>query len=549
LDGDTEGEEAGAQLDRPDGVRQIFRATVGLALLGVVVRALGFVEKLVLAYFFGTGVEVDAYLVAYSLPFSAYIVLRDVIEPAFLPTFLRTQRDSPRDARRLFWAVGAWLVLLLGVATAAGIAAAAPLISAAAPGFSGPQQEMAIRLTRLAMPALLFLGLSTLTTAALHAQKRFALPAAGEASFRTAPLVLFLAVGRVASLALGVVVGAVGKLLIEGLGLVRGGLLRPVPAGSDDRTTRRGTGLTGGAIRRVLDPGFPPLRTAARLAAPLFAGLFFSLFIGPLVDNAFASKVGVGGVSALAYARKIGETLTTILPYTLGLVLFPFSAEMAASQDRQALARTLTGAIRAMALVFLPVTVGLIALREPFIRVLLERGAFGAASTQLTAGPLLFYSLGLLPFALEIITVRFFYAQQNTLTPVVADVAAFCLNVALIPPLMAVVGLGGIALATTVAKTLKVLALLILFGRRVPAFRLAVLGPFAAQMAVASVATGAALLAVMVVGHSLSRGTLPTLAYLAAGGLVAVGVFFVAAYLLKVEEIRALVRRALNWAR
>jgi len=298
----------------------------------------------------------------------------------------------------------------------------------------------------------------------------------------------------------------------------------------------------------VLDPRFPPLRTTARLAAPLFAGLFFSLFIGPLVDNAFASEKQ-GWVSALAYARKIGETLTTILPYTLGLVLFPFSAEMAASQDRQALARTLVGAIRALALVFLPVTAGLIALREPFIRILLERGAFDAASTQLTAGPLFFYSLGLLPFALEIIAVRFFYAQQNTLTPVLADVAAFCLNVALIPPLMAAFDLGGIALATTVAKTLKVLALLILFGRRVPAFRLAALGPFAGQMAVASLATGGALLAVVLVGRNLDGGTLATLAYLAGGGAVA-GVAFVAtAYVVGVREVRLLVRRSRAWCR
>ena len=526
-------QKAGKQPENRTAASRIVRATVGLALLGLVVRGLGFVEKLALAYFFGTGVEVDAYLVAYSLPFSAYIVLRDVIEPAFLPTFLRTRRDSEPDARRLFWSAGAWLVALLGLATAAGIAAAAPLISVAAPGFSGPQRELAIRLTRLAMPALLFLGLSTLTTAALHAQKRFALPAAGEASFRTAPLALFLAAGRVAGLALGVVVGAVGKLLVEGLGLARRGALRPAPGG----------GLSLGAIRRALDPRFPPLRTVARLAAPLFAGLFFSLFIGPLVDNAFASRAGVGGVSALAYARKIGETLTTILPYTLGLVLFPFSAEMAAGHDRQALARTLTGAIRALALIFLPVSAGLIAFREPFIRVLLERGAFDAASTQMTAGPLLFYSLGLLPFALEIIAVRFFYAQQNTITPVLADVAAFLLNVALIPPLMAACGLGGIALATTIAKALKVLALLILFGRRVPAFRLAALGPFAGQMAGATLAMGAALAAVVMLGRDLATGTLGTVAYLAAGGVVAVAVFIAAAYLLGVEEIRGAANR------
>jgi putative peptidoglycan lipid II flippase len=524
-----EGEEAPV---KRDGASRIVRATVGLALFGLVVRGLGFVEKLVLAYFFGTGVEVDAYLVAYTLPFSAYIVLRDVIEPAFLPTFLRIRRDSEQEAWRLFRATGTWLLLLLGIVTVAGIAGAAPLIKIAAPGFTGPQRDLAIRLTRLAMPALLLLGLSTLTTAALHAQKRFARPAAGEASFRTGPLVLFLALGRVTGLAMGVVVGAAGKLLVEALGLRRH-LHAP------------------GAIRPDLGLGLAPLRTVARLAAPLFMALSLSLFIGPLVDNAFASKVGVGGVSALAYARKIGETLTTILPYTLGLVLFPFSSEMAASGDRQALSRTLTSAIRALVLLFLPTALGLIAFRGLFIRLLLERGAFTAASTQLTAGPLLFYSMGLLPFALEIVVVRFFYAQQDTLTPVVADVVTFILNVALIPLLMAPFGLGGIALATTVAKTLKVAALLILFGRRAPASPggLAALGPFAGQMAAAALAMGGVLLAMPLLGRTLEAGEgspWATLAYLAGGAVLAGSTFVVAAYLLKVEEIRTLARRGLS---
>ncbi len=386
-----------------------------------------------------------------------------------------------------------------------------------------------MRLTRLVMPALLFLGLSTLTTAALHAQKRFALPALCMASFRAGPLLLFLILGGVQGLALGVILGALGKLVIETLGL--------------GRHLRQ--------LRPSLDLGFPPVRTVGRLAAPLLVALSLSLFVGPLVENAFASKVGVGGVSALAYARKIAETLTTILPYTLGLVLLPFSAEMAARQDNQALARTLSGSVRALTLLFLPVTVGLMVLREPFVQLLFERGAFTAASTQLTAGPLLFYALALLPFALEVIVVQFFFARQDTLTPVVTDIAAFLLNVALIPPLMATFGLGGIALAVAVAKALKVLALLFIFGRRVPAFRLAPFGPFAGQMVLASLATAATLWAFLQLGEGMAdgKGLIALVVYLAAAGVLGGFAFFLTAYLLKVEEIRILWRRGWAWYR
>lgn len=513
--------------DRPDrGSPGIVQATAIVTAIALLIKGLGFVEKLLLAYAFGTGIEVDAYLVAYSIPFSAFIVLREVVEPAFLPTFLRTWRASERDGWRLFSVVVTLLLLLLGAATVAGLLAAAPLIALTAPGFAGEQQALTVRLTRLVMPALLLLGVGTLTTAALHAQKRFTLPAAAEASFRAGPPALFLILGGVEGLALGMIVGALGKLVLEVVGL----------------------GRHLWQARPSLDLTSAPVRTVGRLAAPLLVALSLSLFVGPLVDNAFASRVGVGGVSALAYARKIGETLTTILPSTLGLVLLPFSAEMAAGQDYERLARTLTAAARALALLFLPVTVGLAVLREPFVRLLFERGAFTAASTQLTAGPLLFYSLGLLPFALEVVVIQFYFARQDTLTPVLADVAAFALNVALIPPLMGLFGLGGIALATTVAKTLKVLALLLLWGRQVPAFRLASLGPFAGQMAVASLATAAVLLAFLSFsrGAADGRGLVSQVVYLAGGGLLGGGTFLLAAYLLQVDEIRGLWRRILT---
>jgi putative peptidoglycan lipid II flippase len=508
-------------------VKKILQATTIVTLITLVVKGLGFVEKILMAYFFGTGFQLDAYLVAYGIAFSAYIVLREVVKPAFLPTFLRTRRTSERDGWHLFDVAGTGLLLLLSAASVAGVLGAAPLISVSAPGFAGEQRALAVRLVRVAMPALLLLGLSTLTTAVLHARKRFVRPALGEVSFRAGPLLLLLLFGGVQAMALGVILGALGKLLIEALGL--------------DRRWK--------TIRPSLDLAFAPVRTAGRLAAPLLVALSLSLFVGPLIENAFASKVGVGGVSALAYARKIVETLTTILPYTLGLVLLPFSAEMAAVQDDRALARTLSGAIRAVALIFSPVTVGLMVLRQPFVQLLFERGAFTAASTRLTAGPLLFYALALLPFSLEVIVIQFYFARQDTLTPVLADVITFALNVALIPLLMVPFGLGGIALAAAIAKALKVLALLVLFERRVPAFRFASLGRFAGQMALAVVATAAVLLALRPLSGPLAegRGLVGLVAYLVFGGLLGGGTFVAAAFLLRVDELGQLWRRARLW--
>jgi putative peptidoglycan lipid II flippase len=488
---------------------------------------LGFVEKLVLAYFFGTGPQVDAYLWVYSILFSAYVVLREVVRPSFLPTFQKIWRSSAGEGWRLFGIVGTLLFLLLGATIIAGVLFAESLVSLAAPGFSGLQRDLAVLLTRLAMPALLFLGLSTLTTATLQAQKRFTLPALGDASFRVWPLILLLVFGGVPAMAIGAVLGALGKLVMETLGL----------------------GRALQQARLSMDLSMPPVRTVGRLAAPLLAALSLSLFVGPLVENAFATmEVNVGGVSALAFARKIAETLTTILPYTLGLVLLPFSAEMAAGQQDNALARTLTNSVRALTLLFLPATIGLMLLRTPFIRLLLERGAFTAESTQMVASPLFFYALALLPFALEVVVIQFFFARQDTLTPVIVEVITFVINVALIPLAVIPFGLGGIALAAATAKAIKVLALLFLFGRRVPAFRLGSLVPFAGKMLVASLATAALLAAWLQWGPRLGDGGFISLIVaLTAGAALGGGTFFAVSYLLKVYELRDLWHRGRAW--
>ncbi|HNS51465.1 MAG TPA: murein biosynthesis integral membrane protein MurJ [Anaerolineae bacterium] len=504
----------------------VLQAAFLVTVLTLVVKGLGFAEKLLLAYFFGTGHEVDAYLVAYSIPFSAFIVLRDVVEPAFLPVFLTAERREEGLAWRLFSTTGLLLVLLMGGLTAAGVSLAQPLIALAAPGFGAEQRVLAVRLLRVVMPALLFLSASSLTTAVLHAKKRFGLPAAAEACFRAGSLLLLAMTGGVAGTAVGMAVGAMGKLLLEVLGLRRH-LARPRPC----------IDLKG------------PVRQVGRLGAPLLAALALSLFVAPLVENAFASRLGVGSVAALAYSRKIAETLTTIVPYALGLVLLPFSAEMAARQDAEGLALMLTRALRGLVLLFAPVTVGLLVLREPFVRLLLERGAFSAASTELTAQPLLFYALALLPFGLEIIIIQFFFARQDTMTPVLADVVSFVLNIALIPLLLQGIGLGGIALAAALAKAAKVFTLLILFGRKVPAFRLPALGRFGCKVSIASLTATAALLAwVRLAGAAASAGGLAVLAvYLFVGGLLAGGVFLLAVHLLGVEEPANAWRLAWRW--
>ncbi len=497
-------------------VGKIARSTSWLVLIKGIQKGLGFAEKLALAYFFGTGLETDAYLVAYSAPFLLFLMLRDVIEPSLLPIYLRLKGWADRQAH-LVGMISLFLAAGLLVVVIAVVCLAPWLVTLLAPGFGDAERDLASDLMRWMAPAILFLGLSTVTGAVLRAHRRFVLPALGEVLFRATPLVFLVALGDLTGLAIGVVIGSVGQLGVQAFGWFATSRQRP------------SLGDTGGALREV-----------GSLAWPLSLGLFFSYVAGPVVDMAVASTFATGGLTAVAFARKMVEVPLAVVPSALGVVLLPFLAQRFLDEDGEEFGRLSVASIRAMALAFGALTAVFAVLRVPIVRMLLERGAFTAESTAMTAQPLLFYSLGFVPFALELVLLPPYFARRDTRTPIIIEAGTFGLNVALIFALIGPLSLGGIALATTLAKTVKVAILLVLLGRREAALRLGELVPFALRLVLAlAVMVGTLMFSARALAPIYDPEALFSQAlYLAlvggAGGIA----FLIALWLLRVEELR-----------
>ena len=114
-----------------------------------------------------------------------------------------------------------------------------------------------------------------------------------------------------------------------------------------------------------------------------------------------------------------------------------------------------------MALALLiPATAGLIVLRKPIISLLFERGAFDAAATEITATALLFYSIGLFAYGAVHILSKTFFSLQDMKTPLRAAAVAVIFNIALNIILMFHLGLGGLALATSISAIINMLILI-----------------------------------------------------------------------------------------
>lgn len=482
----------------------------------IVSRILGLVREIVIGARFGTSAEYDAYLAAFRLPDLLYVLIAGgALASAFIPTFTRYLTAGDRlGAWRLTSAVVNIVTLIL--ATAAALAAIfAPVLVATliAPGFDPATQALTVSLMRVMLIAPVIFGVSGVIMGALNAQQHFLLPALAPIAYNLAIIAgaVFLSpfVGA-AGLAIGVVAGAVGHLLIQVPGLARFGA-RYFP---------------------VFDARDPGVVHVARLMGPRVLGLAV-VQLNFLINTNLASRLGEGAVSALNYAWLLMLLPLGVFAQSIATAAFPTFAAQAARNEIDPMRHTLSGALRATLFLSLPAAVGLIVLRTPLVQLLFERGEFTPESTQAVAYAMQFFALGLVAHSLLEIVTRGFYATHDTRTPVIVGVAAMFLNVALSLMLIGPLAEGGLALANSIATTVEALVLVWLIRGRLSGIEGRRVWGALARSGLASAAMGLALLGLLQMPISSA------LALCAAGIAVGVIVYAGAALLLRADELRS----------
>ena len=509
---------------------RIFRAASLVMVLFVISRVLGLIREMVIAAQFGTSADMDAYLAAFRIPdFLFYVVAGGALASAFIPIFTGylAHKDMPA-AWRLASATINWVMLIL--LTLGGIAAfLAPwLVQTLYAEFTPAQSALTVELMRWMLVATVLFGVSGVVMGILNAQQHFFLPALAPVIYNLAIILAAWFLGSiwgVRGLAVGVVFGAAGHLLVQIPGLVWGKppmRYRPVLTAYDDS-----------------------LQEVGRLMAPRVLGLA-AVQINFLVSTILAATLVAGSVTALNYGWIIMLLPQGIIAQSVATALFPTLAALVAKGQRSETRRVFGMTLRSMLFLTLPASVGLIILAVPIVRMLLERGAFGAASTWATAWALALFSLGLVGHAVVEISARAFYAFKNTKTPVGIAILAMAINIILSLVLLNVfarLGLaphGGLALANSIAITFEMVILLLLLRRTMGGLGAPGLGRSVVKMSLAT--AGMALVLVSI------RPFLPAEYAWAAGltGILLGGIVYVGlAYILGLDELKQLERRIL----
>jgi putative peptidoglycan lipid II flippase len=412
-------------------------------------RILGFVRDILIAAAVGTGPVADAFFVAFRLPnLFRRLFAEGAFNAAFVPLFARRLEEGGQAAARAFaeHSLAVLLTIVLAI-TALAMAFMPWLMVVLAPGFTADPEklELAIQLSRITFPYLLFMALVALLGGVLNSLYRFAAAAAApillNVIFIGALLFVLPATGMPGHvLAWSVAAAGIGQFLLLAAAAHRAGMALSLPRPR----------LTPG-VKRLLKLMAPGIASAGAMQ--------INLMVGTII-----ASLQAGAVSYLYYADRVYQLPLGLIGVAFGVVLLPdLARKLRAGAEGEAMA-SLNRGLELALLITLPATVALLVVPWPIVIVLFERGAFGRDASDATAWALAAYASGLPAFVLIKLLNPAFFAREDTMTPLKLALIGVAANVGLslfLFWLLRPLGLGhvGLALATALSAWLNVLLL------------------------------------------------------------------------------------------
>lgn len=497
-------------------IRRPYRPATSVGAGILISRVTGLARDVAIAAFLGTRFAADAYWAAIKIPNIIRNLLGEgTLSAAFVPVYSEslaaegagTVDASRRIARSVLGAVVVTAALLSGLGVLLAPWITGVLLAAA----DEPTRELTTRLVRILFPMSGVLVVAAWFLGVLTSHGRFFLPFAAPALWNLSQVAgLFLAARSGAErtaevLAWSALVGSVIQLAVQ------------VPA------ARRLSGVG----RPGLEWSHEPVRRVARNSVPVISSQGV-LQVSSLVDIALAALAGPGAMAALGYAQRLAYLPISLFGISVAAAALP---EMSRESTEPALRRRLVDGWFQVLYFVLPAAIVLLLFGDLVVRVVYERGEFGAKSAALVTAVLGAYAVGLVAASSVKLFASGFHALQDTATPMriaVASVTTGVVSSTALTLWMRGAGYGalaaaGLALGSAIGSWLNLVLLWILLRRRLgglfdPASLRAVLRLVIAAALAAALGLGARLLLeTRLADRGLASDLVLLLAVLAAG--------------------------------
>ena len=496
-----------------------------MMVLTLIGKVLGLYRDRLLAIHYDTGPAANAFFTASRIPrvfFDA--VFASAIAACFIPVFSEyLEKKGKREALRFAGSFLTVVALLTGALTLVGMAFPGPFVALFADYADPYTRALAISLTRVMFPTVLFSGIAFSLVGVLQAQDHFTAPALMSTVSNLVIIAYFFILDR----ELGIY-GLAGAYL---LGWFLQGVILLPPLKKLNSPLRPGLELRSEGMKKVL---------------LLMGPVMVSTWVQPItlaINSRFGSRMYEGaGVAALEYASNLYLVIAGVFVLSVTNVIFPKLSRLTAGGREEDFLSTIRQTVRYTMFFILPMSAGLMTVARPLISLIYGGGRFDSFAVDITASALGWMSLGMAGYALQNILSRAYFAQQQGRVPLIAGGGAILVNLLLCRALTHRFQVAGLALSSAIAATVYALLLLLPLQRSgerlLDGSTLANLGKAALAAAAMGLCVRAAQEGLTPLLPAGKMGEALCLALCAGLGVV---LYFVLALLLRVREARLVV--------
>lgn len=502
----------------------VAKSAAMIAIFTLLSKALGFIREVLIASRYGSGMETDTYFVAMTATVIIVGTLGAALNTTLIPIFseIGEKRGTKGQLKYLNNVLNLVFLatLILGIL---GFIFSPFIIRVLAKGFEGAQFDLAVKLNRVGLPIIIFLGFTHVLSGFLHSKEIFGPHAIMGFPYNAVFLIYLLFFSKNTNIAIlmGVsVLAASTQFLIQ------------VPA-------VRHLGYRYSLNVNLKDPY---LKKAMILIIPVLLGSAVQQ-INVIIDKTLASDLVKGSISALTYSSRINDLIISVFVAAIATVVFPMLSSAFSRNEDQVVKDIFKQGVNIILIVTIPATVGIMLLAKPMVYLFFQRGAFDDLATTMTSGALVFYSIGLVGASLRLMLNKVFYSFQDTKTPMRNGVIAVALNLILNFVFIRSMQHRGLALATSISTTISTLLLFLALRKKLgPLGTGNMLMTFLKTSFSALIMGGVVYLLYFKVGALLPDAKVVQMIMLIFSVAFGAVVYFVMCILLRIKEIRVLVR-------
>lgn len=528
----------------------LLKSSAVMAAGTMVSRLTGFIRSAMIVSALGLALLGESFQVAYQLPTMIYILtVGGGLNSVFVPQLVRAMKDDDDGGEAYANRLLTLVMVILGLLTALAMFAAPLLVRALSTPLAtnAEANDVAVTFTRYFLPSIFFMGIHVVMGQILNARGRFGAmmwtPVLNNIVIIVTLGAFLWVYGSAADSGMTVEnIPPEGEQLL-GIGILLGLVVQALAMIPYLRET-------GFRMRLRFDWKGHGLGKAAMLAkwTILFvlANQAGALVVTQLATAAVTeTRIAGTGFSAYANAQLIWGLPQAIITVSLMAALLPRISRSAAEDDTGAVRDDISQGLRTTAVAIVPIAFGFLALGIPMCTLIFGPSGTGAATNM--GFMLMAFGLGLIPYSVQYVVLRAFYAYEDTRTPfyntvivaaVNASASAVCFFV--IPARWAVVGMAAsYGLAYMIGVGIAWRRLKKRLGGDLDGSR--VMRTYA-RLSIASLP--AALLsgaACYGISRALGQGVGGSMLALVGGGIVLLGVFYVAARRMRIEELNSMV--------